>query len=35
MAIDEAFGLIASGGIVDGKTIMMLQWLMLNRDAFG
>ena len=35
MAIDEAYGLIASGGIVDGKTIMMLQWLMLNRDTFG
>lgn len=35
MPIDEAYGLIATGGIVDAKTIMMLQWLMLNRGAFG
>jgi nudix-type nucleoside diphosphatase (YffH/AdpP family) len=35
MPIDEAYGLIATGGIVDAKTIMMLQWLMLNRAEFG
>lgn len=35
MPIDAACGLIATGGIVDAKTIMMLQWLMLNREAFG
>jgi ADP-ribose pyrophosphatase len=35
MPIDEACGLIASGGIVDSKTIMMLQWLMLNREMFA
>ncbi|WLR93840.1 NUDIX domain-containing protein [Shinella zoogloeoides] len=35
MPIDEACGLIATGGIVDAKTIMMLQWLMLNRAEFG
>ncbi len=35
MSIAEAYGLIATGGIVDAKTIMMLQWLMLNRAEFG
>lgn len=35
MPIDEAYALIASGGIVDAKTIMMLQWLMLNRAFFA
>lgn len=35
LPIDEAYGLIASGGIRDAKTIILLQWLMLNRDAFG
>ena len=35
MPIDEACGLIATGGIVDSKTIMMLQWLMLNREMFA
>lgn len=35
MPIDEAYGLVATGGIVDAKTIMMLQWLMLNRAEFG
>ncbi|WP_411035238.1 NUDIX domain-containing protein [Shinella sp. BYT-45] len=35
MPIDEACGLIASGGIVDAKTIMLLQWLMLNRGEFA
>jgi nudix-type nucleoside diphosphatase (YffH/AdpP family) len=35
MSIDEAYDLIATGGIVDAKTIMMLQWLMLNRSAFA
>jgi len=35
MPIDEAYGLIATGGIVDAKTILLLQWLMLNRDVFA
>nr|WP_298105992.1 NUDIX domain-containing protein [uncultured Shinella sp.] len=35
MPIDEAYGLIASGVIVDAKTIMLLQWLMLNRSEFA
>ena len=35
MPIDAAYGLIATGGIVDAKTIMLLQWLMLNRAAFA
>jgi len=35
MPIDEACALIATGGIVDAKTIMMLQWLMLNREFAG
>jgi ADP-ribose pyrophosphatase len=34
MPIDEAYAAIASGGIVDAKTIMLLQWLMLHRDEF-
>jgi nudix-type nucleoside diphosphatase (YffH/AdpP family) len=33
--IDEAYSLIATGGITDSKTIMMLQWLMLHRSEFG
>lgn len=35
MPIDEAYGLVSTGGIVDAKTIMLLQWLMLHRDTFG
>lgn len=35
MPIDTACALIASGDIVDAKTIVLLQWLMLNRAAFG
>jgi nudix-type nucleoside diphosphatase (YffH/AdpP family) len=35
MPIDEACALIATGGIVDSKTIMLLQWLMLNRAEFA
>jgi ADP-ribose pyrophosphatase len=34
MPIDGAYAAIASGGIVDAKTIMLLQWLMLHRDEF-
>ncbi|MBM7324281.1 NUDIX hydrolase, partial [Agrobacterium sp. S2] len=30
--LDEAFGMIASGEITDSKTIILLQWAMLNRD---
>lgn len=35
LPIDEAYAMIASGGIVDAKTIVLLQWLMLNRAEFG
>lgn len=35
MPIDEAYGLVSAGGIVDAKTIMLLQWLILHRDTFG
>lgn len=35
MPIDEAYGLISTGGIVDAKTIVLLQWLILNRDVFA
>lgn len=34
LPIDEAYGLIATGGIQDAKTIVMLQWLMLHRGEF-
>jgi hypothetical protein len=29
--LDEAFAMIASGEITDSKTIILLQWAMLNR----
>jgi ADP-ribose pyrophosphatase len=29
--LDDALGMIASGAICDGKTIMLLQWAMINR----
>ena len=35
MPIDEAYGLVATGGIQDAKTIVLLQWLMLHRGEFG
>jgi ADP-ribose pyrophosphatase len=35
MPIDEAYAQIATGGIVDAKTIILLQWLMLNRAVFA
>ena len=35
MPIDEAYGLIATGGIQDAKTIVLLQWLMLHRGEFA
>lgn len=35
MPIDEACALVASGGILDAKTIILLQWLMLNRAEFA
>lgn len=31
MPLEEAYGRIASGEITDSKTIIMLQWAMLNR----
>jgi nudix-type nucleoside diphosphatase (YffH/AdpP family) len=31
MPLDEAVALIASGGIVDAKTIMLLQWAKMHR----
>ena len=30
--LDEAYAMIASGGIPDAKTIILLQWAMANRD---
>ena len=30
--LDEAFGMITTGGITDAKTIILLQWAMLNRQ---
>lgn len=32
LPLKEAYGMIASGEIVDAKTIILLQWVMLNRD---
>lgn len=31
MPLTDALAMVASGGIVDGKTIMLLQWLALQR----
>ena len=31
--LDEAFAMIASGEITDSKTIILLQWAMLNRHS--
>lgn len=31
--LNEAYGMIASGEITDSKTIIMLQWAMLNRAS--
>lgn len=33
MTLDEAYGLIAAGAVPDAKTIILLQWAVLNRDA--
>lgn len=33
--LDDAFAMIASGKITDAKTIIMLQWAILNRDRIG
>ena len=33
MPVAEAYGLIATGGIRDAKTIVLLQWLMLERTT--
>ena len=30
MPLAEAFGMIAAGKIMDGKTIMLLQWAKMN-----
>lgn len=35
LPIDDACAMIAAGGIVDAKTIILLQWLMLNRTVFA
>jgi nudix-type nucleoside diphosphatase (YffH/AdpP family) len=35
MSLDAAAGLIATGGITDAKTIIVLQWAMLNRDRLA
>lgn len=31
MGLDEAMGMVRDGGIIDAKTIMLLQWVALNR----
>lgn len=33
--LDEAFAMIASGEITDSKTIILLQWAMLNRSVLS
>jgi nudix-type nucleoside diphosphatase (YffH/AdpP family) len=33
--LDEAFGMIASGEITDSKTIILLQWAILNRGLLN
>lgn len=33
LPVDEAFSMIRSGDICDAKTILLLQWAMLNREA--
>ena len=35
MPLADAMAMIGSGEICDGKTIMLLQWAMLNRQAMG
>ncbi len=35
MPLDEAYAMINSGGIKDAKTIIVLQWAMLNRDKLS
>ncbi len=35
MPLDEAFNAITSGEIIDAKTIIALQWAMLNREKLG
>lgn len=35
MRLNEAMALIASGEICDAKTIMLMQWAMLNRDKLA
>ncbi|MCQ1850232.1 NUDIX domain-containing protein [Neorhizobium galegae] len=34
LPLDEAFAMIANGDIIDAKTIMMLQWAVINRSSF-
>lgn len=33
--LSEALSMIEAGAIIDGKTIMMLQWAGLNRDRLA
>jgi GDP-mannose pyrophosphatase NudK len=33
LPLEDAYAMIGRGEIVDGKTVMLLQWAMLNRDA--
>jgi nudix-type nucleoside diphosphatase (YffH/AdpP family) len=35
VGIDAAYSMIAAGEITDAKTIILLQWLMLNRAEFS
>jgi len=35
LPFDEALAMIDSGGIIDAKTIMLLQWAAINREAIA
>ncbi len=35
LPLDDAVAMIESGEIIDAKTIMLLQWAMLNRDSLS
>jgi ADP-ribose pyrophosphatase len=34
LPLDEAVAMIGTGEIIDAKTIMMLQWAVINRASF-
>ena len=35
LGLDEAYGMIRTGAITDAKTIIALQWAILNRDSLS